>query len=171
MRARLFQARGVSDDVTRHDGHNVTGPARSSPYPVQRLAPVHDLVDAAKTIAEADRMIGVVVGAKLQVIADQIRALQAQARAILEGAQEAAALHRAECRFARRPGHVYWLYRRPDASLYFSMLSPEDWNGAPPHELVGAYRLESDASWSPAEAAPQPDVASIRALVAPEHGG
>lgn len=158
----------MPDDLTRHDGRNVPGPARSSPYPVQRLAPVHDLVDAAKAIAEADRTIGMVVGAKLQVIADQIRALQAQAREILEHAQEAAALHRAECRFTRRPGHVYWLYRRPDGSLYFSMLSPDDWKGAPPHEHVGAYRLEADSSWSPADVAPPPDVASIRALVAPD---
>lgn len=158
----------MSDEGTRrHAGKNVVGPAHSSPYPVQRLAPVHDLVDAAKTIAEADRMIGVVVGAKLQVIADQIRALQAQARQILEDAQEAAALHRAECRFARRPGQVYWLYRRADDSLYFSMLSPDDWRGHPPHTFVGAYRLQADASWSPADAAPPPDPASIRALVAP----
>ncbi len=29
------------------------------------------------------------------------------------------------------------------------MLSPDDWNGAPPHEFRGTYRLEADSSWTP----------------------
>jgi hypothetical protein len=48
-------------------------------------------------------------------------------------------------------GETYFLYRKGPQEAYFSMLSPEDWNGAPPHEFGGAYRLEGDMSWSPAE--------------------
>jgi hypothetical protein len=124
----------------------------ASPYPVSRLAPAFDLVDVAREIAQADAMIGAVAGAKLAVIAEQMRALSAEARAILEQARRDVDLHRAKCAFQRRPGHVYHLYRRGADDLYFSLLSPEDWDGKPPHEHVGSYRLEADMSWTPAEA-------------------
>jgi hypothetical protein len=29
------------------------------------------------------------------------------------------------------------------------MLSPEDWDGVPPHEPMGGYRLERDGAWTP----------------------
>jgi hypothetical protein len=134
----------MSDD--KHDG-----PDRSSPYPVSRLAPAFDIVDAAKRIQEADQMMSAVVGNQLETIVDQIRALQDQAREILARAQHDAELHRAECNFIRRPGQRYHLYAREDDSLYFSMLSPDDWNGAPPHAFRGSYRLEADMSWTPDE--------------------
>ncbi|MFO0591989.1 MAG: DUF2452 domain-containing protein [Polyangiaceae bacterium] len=134
------------DDAPRHEG-----PARSSPYPISRLAPVHDLIDVAREIQEADRVLGTVTGGKLQLLARQIRSLQEQARALLEQAHRDAELHRATCNFKRRPGHTYHFYRRPDGKLYVSMLSPEDWRGHPPHEFVGSYRLEQDMSWTPEE--------------------
>jgi hypothetical protein len=140
---------GTTDEgLVRHEGERHLGPARTSPYPVSRLAPAHDLVDTARQIAEADHMIGTVVDAKLQLIAEQIRALQQKAREILDTAQEDAELHRATCTFVKRPGHSYHLYRRPDGGLYFSMLSPDDWRGRPPHESMGSYRLEPDMSWT-----------------------
>jgi tRNA(Ile)-lysidine synthetase-like protein len=71
----------VNDDSKRHDGKRHDGPSSSSPYPVSRLAPVHDLVDIAREIETANTMISTVAGSKLQVIAEQIQALQAQARA------------------------------------------------------------------------------------------
>lgn len=140
---------GKKDEgLVRHEGDHHPGPARTSPYPVSRLAPAHDLVDTARQIAEADHMIGTVVDAKLQVIAEQIRALQQQAREIMDTAQEDAELHRATCNFVKRPGHTYHLYRRPDGTLYFSMLSPDDWNGRTPHRFEGTFRLEPDFSWT-----------------------
>lgn len=134
----------------RHDG-----PARTSPYPVSRLAPAHELVDVAREIESADRMLGAVVSGKLEVIAEQIRALQEEARAILEQAKSDLDLHRAECTFRKRPGHVYHAYRRADGRAYLSMLSPEEW-GTPPHEHLGSFRLELDQSWTPLERASAP---------------
>jgi hypothetical protein len=134
------------DDRARHEGLQ-----QASPYPISRLAPVHDLVDIAREIQEADRMIGTVAGGKLQLLAKQIRALQEEARNLMDAARRDAALHRASCQFKRRPGHVYHLYRKPDGTLYFSMLSPDDWRGAPPHPFEGSYRLEPDMSWTKAE--------------------
>lgn len=134
----------MADD--KHDG-----PARTSPYPVSRLAPRHDLVDVAREIAEADRAIGAVVGGKLEVIARQIRALQEEATSLLEEARRDLALHRAEHGFVLRPGSIYHLYRRDGDRLYWSLLSPEDWGGEPPHPYEGSYRLEGDQSWTPVE--------------------
>lgn len=133
------------------------GADHSSPYPVSRLAPAFQAPDLAAEVARAEAMLSARTGAKLRVIADQIRALQAEARKVLEEAREEQALTLAECAFQRRPGQVYHLYRRPDASRYFSMLSPADWRGSPPHEFVGSWRLEADFSWTPANRPAAPD--------------
>ena len=132
-------------------GETHRGPDRHSPYPVSRLAPAFDLVDVAKEIQKADEMLGAVVGNQLEVIVDQIHALQEQARGILERAQRDADLHRAECAFQRRVGQRYHLWERPDGTLYFSMLSEDDWGPRAPHSFRGSYRLEADMSWTPVE--------------------
>lgn len=121
----------------------------TSPYPLSRLSAPHELVDVAREIQAADTTLGGVTVAKLRIIAEQIRALQAQAARVLEEARHASELHRAACAFKRRPGHVYHLYRKKrDASLYWSMLSPEEW-GTPPDEFQGSFRLEVDMTWTP----------------------
>ena len=94
-----------------------------------------------------------VVGAKLEVIRDQMRALQEEARRLLDEARISARLHRAHCSFRKIPGRVYHLYRRSEDDLYFSMLSPEEWGGSPPHAFEGSYRLEVDMSWTPMKGA------------------
>jgi hypothetical protein len=124
---------------------------RSSPYPVSRLAPPMELVDLAQEIEQADLVVSTRLGGQLQVIAEQVRSLQAQARRILEEAREDQRLHHARCAFKRIPGHTYYLYEDAFGSAEFSMLSPEDWNGRPPKRFLGAYRLNADMSWSPAD--------------------
>jgi hypothetical protein len=139
------------DEHTKYGGGRHEGAARSSPYPMSRLSPPHDLVDVAREIQRADALLGAVTSSKLELLARQIRALQAQARDLLEAARRDGELHRAACGFKKRPGGVYHLYRRSDGALYFSMLSPAEWGGAPPHAYAGSYRLEIDMSWTPAE--------------------
>ncbi|HVY46403.1 MAG TPA: DUF2452 domain-containing protein [Minicystis sp.] len=124
---------------------------RAATHPTSRLAPRFELVDLAKEIERADATLGLVVGAKLDAIREQMLALKEQARAILEEAERAARLHRARCNFQKAPGRVYHLYRRPDGELYFSMLSPDDWRGAPPHAFEGSYRLEPDQTFTRVE--------------------
>jgi hypothetical protein len=124
---------------------------RSMPYPTSRLAAPIDLVDLAREIEKADQALGLVVGAKLEVIRDQMRALQDEARKLLEEAQISARLQRAKCNFRKIPGKVYHLYRRPDGELYFSMLSPIEWGGTPPHVFEGSYKVEIDLSLRPLE--------------------
>ncbi len=121
------------------------GPAHASPYGLSTLSPSYSLVDVAGEIEKADEMLGAVTNGKLVQIADQIRALQAQAEEVLTQAKRDLDLHRARCSFPRKVGHRYHLYR-DDHGPYWSMLSPEDW-GEPPHEFLGTFRLMFDQSW------------------------
>jgi len=140
---------GSATQVTRYSGPNHDGGDRSSPYGLSRLAPAMKLTDVAGEIERADEMIGQTTSSKLRVIAEQIRHLQRQAEEILTSAKKDLDLHRASCAFPRRIGHSYHLYQRHDGSLYWSMLSAEEWGASPPHEYVGSYRLEPDRSWTP----------------------
>lgn len=134
--------------VKKYSATNHTGDARSAPYPVSRMAPATELMDLAKIVAEADKSIQSHATGKLKVIANQIKSLQDEARRILEQAQRDQTLHRARCHSQRIPGKTYYLYQHDNDELYFSLLSPEDWGGQPPHAYAGAYRLEMDMSWT-----------------------
>jgi hypothetical protein len=115
---------------------------------LSRLSGPVSLVDVAREIEQADQWIASTSTAKLSVIAEQMRALRQSAQAVLEKAERDAALHRAEARFKRYPGRVYHLYERAGGVPYWSLLSPEDWGGSPPHPFLGSYRLESDQSFT-----------------------
>ena len=141
----------MSRKTVKHNGPNHQGADSTSPYPVSRLAPQVELVDLARQISEADAMVNNRVSAKLRVIADQIRALQTEARSVLEEARQDQDLHHAQCQFKRIPGKLYHLYKKLDGTCYFSMLSPDDWHGRSPHSYVNSYRLENDLSWTPLE--------------------
>ncbi len=149
----------MSNDYKKHEGKGKVheGHARSAPYPVSRLGASVDLVDLAQQISTADSHINTRVSSKLQVIADQIRYLQDEAREVLESAQRDQALHQAQCNFKRTPGKTYHLYQRADSSQYFSMLGLDDWGSAAPHHFKGSYRLENDMSWTPADQVDRPD--------------
>jgi hypothetical protein len=121
---------------------------RAATYPTSRLSPRFELIDLATEIARADETIALVANAKLDVVRQQIAALQERARVILAEAAATAELHRAQCNFRKAPGRVYHLYRRGADDRYFSMLSPDDWGGAPPHAFEGSYRLEADQSFT-----------------------
>jgi hypothetical protein len=144
-------------------------PPHASPYPLSRLSARIDLVSMAEEIQASDSMLSAVAGAELEQIAEQIRALRSRAEQVLERVRRDATLHRARCRFRKQPGRVYHLYREPDGELYFSLLSPEDWRGAPPHPFEGSYRLELDLSWTPASEIAQRDaaLAASRRLLEP----
>jgi hypothetical protein len=124
---------------------------------VSRLAPGFGLVELAREIEQADQVVAGRLSSQLQVIAEQVRSLQAQARGILDRARDDQRLHHARCAFRRIPGHVYHLYEEPDGRLAFSMLSPADWRGTPPKPFRGSFRLENDLSWTAADAAGQQD--------------
>lgn len=120
---------------------------KSSAYPTSRLSARFEPVDQIEAIKDSDRMLGAVAKGKLQIIAEQIENLKRQARDIIMKAEVDMRLHRATCSFEKRVGHTYYLYERGDDQVYFSMLSPDDWGGKPPHNFLGAYKLQPDQSW------------------------
>lgn len=122
---------------------------RSSPYPLSRLSANIEPVNQQLALSEVGKTMSVVLEAKLKVIQQQILHLQEEAQNILDAAEEDMRLHSAVCRFIKRPGHTYHLYKRHSAEsdCYFSLISPEEW-GNPPHEYVGSYKLLHDMSWA-----------------------
>lgn len=132
---------------TKYSGDNVGGPDHSSPYPVSRLGAPVTLVDTAKLIESASAIVATRTNAQLEVIVEQIRALQERARVIVEQAGRDLDLIQVECRFRRVPGRIYHLYERPDGHRYFSMLAPEELGYAQPG-FIASYRYEHDESWT-----------------------
>ncbi|KAK7063254.1 hypothetical protein SK128_004243 [Halocaridina rubra] len=118
-----------------------------NPYRTNKMDKM-DLVAMAQEIQKADSFVHANVSNKLQVIAEQVRFLQEQARRVLEEAKQSADLHHVPCNFVKKPGHIYYLYNRPSGQNYFSIISPQEWGNCP-HEYIGAYRLEPDHSWTP----------------------
>jgi hypothetical protein len=145
---------GAMAEDRSEEAPEATLATRAAPFPMSRLSPRFDLVDLAAEIARADETVSLVASSKLAIIRQQILALQEKARAILDEAAFAAELHRARCNFRKVPGHVYHLYRRAPGDLYFSMLSPDEWGGAPPHAFEGSFRLEPDQTFSRVDEGP-----------------
>ena len=139
-----------SEPTRKDDGGKYHGPQRTSPYPMSRLAPGHDLVDVARQIQEADAMLGTVAHARLSTIAAQMKALKDEAERILSETKFSLDLHRAACSFVKRPGGVYHAYRKASGQVWLSMIGPDEW-GEPSADraFVGTYRLELDQRWTP----------------------
>lgn len=141
----------------KYKGEKHEGPDYRSPYPVSRLAPAIDLVEMARVVAEADDLLAIQAAGKLQLLAEQMAALQDQARQILLATQQNQELHRVSCAFRKVPGQLYHLYRRQDGTSFFSLVAPDEWRvteSAPPVRFVGSYRLEADQSWTAVVTAP-----------------
>jgi len=116
-------------------------------HPSRTLDPPFSLVDRAREIEAADETINSHVSGKLDLIVAQIRSLKEEAKKILEQAEMDMHLHRIKCSFEKKPGQTIHLYKKENQEKYFSMLSPDDWKGNPPHEFCGSYRLRTDDSF------------------------
>lgn len=109
----------------------------------------HDLVELAAQVEKADQFTRATAGSKLQMIAEQVRFLQEQARKVLEEASMNALLHKTSCNFKKIPGKTYYVYkqRKNPEEEFLSMISPQEWGPSGP-EFVQGYRLEYDMSWT-----------------------
>lgn len=142
----------VKDQPTKkYSGQNVRGAEHASPYPVSRLGAPMSLVDTAAVIQAASETIALRTNAQLEVIVEQMQALQEQAREIMAQASLDVELSRAECRFQRVPGQLYHLYERADGRRYFSMLAPDEYSRGAPHRFVASYRYEHGERWTRAD--------------------
>lgn len=89
---------------------------------------------------------------KLDVIGEQIKFLQNQAKEILEEAARNSELHKVPCNFVKVPGTIYHLYQRPqNGEKIWSMLSPEEFGPSCKNTYLGSYRMESDKSFTSVE--------------------
>jgi len=139
----------VSDGgSTKYSGDNFRGAGHASPYPVSRLGAPVSLVDSARIIEAASSKVALRTNAQLEVIVEQMKALQERAREIVEQASRDVDLIHVECRFQRVAGRVYHLYERRDGHRYFSMLAPDEFGGAAPSGFIASYRYEHDESWT-----------------------
>jgi len=136
-----------SDDK-KYSGGNFRGADHAAPYPVSRLGAPISLVDAARVIEAASATVAMRTNAQLEVIVEQMKALQERAREIVEQASRDVDLIHAECRFRRVAGRVYHLYERPDGHRFFSMLGPADYGRGGPSGFVASFRYEADESWT-----------------------
>ena len=138
----------MSDTEHKYSGNNVRGEGHASPYPVSRLGAPMSLVDMAKAIESASDKVAMRTNAQLEVIVEQMKALQERAREIIEQASRDVDLIHADCRFARVPGRIYHLYERPDGHRYFSMVGPDEYGRGGPSGFVASFRYEHDESWT-----------------------
>ena len=138
----------MSDTEHKYSGNNVRGAGHASPYPVSRLGAPMSLVDMAKAIESASDKVAMRTNAQLEVIVEQMKALQDRAREIIEQASRDVDLIHAECRFARVPGRIYHLYERPAGHRYFSMVGPDEFGRGGPSGFVASFRYEHDESWT-----------------------
>jgi hypothetical protein len=137
----------LSDEDKKYSGENFRGAEHASPYPVSRLGAPVSLVDMAKAIETASQSVAMRTNAQLEVVLEQMRALQQRAREIVEQASRDLDLLHVDCRFRRVPGQVYHLYERSDGHRYFSMLAPDDF-GYNTTTFLGSFRFEHDQSWT-----------------------
>lgn len=88
---------------------------------------------------------------RIDMIGQQMKYLQNSLCDVIHKAKQDSELHTAACNFVKKPGNMYHLYERPTGQKYFSMLSPAEWNGNPPHLFLGSWFLEADQSWTSSE--------------------
>mmetsp|Transcript_16291 Transcript_16291/g.42268 ORF Transcript_16291/g.42268 Transcript_16291/m.42268 type:complete len:214 (+) Transcript_16291:276-917(+) len=132
--------------------HNSSGGGTVAIRQRTKMHDPSDLIELARFVQQADSHTKAMVGGKLELISEQIKLLQTQAQTVLEDARRDLELSHAKCNFQRKPGNTYHLYKKelPEGGeeAFFSMLSPLEWSGNPPHDYIDSYRLEPDMSWT-----------------------
>lgn len=110
-----------------------------------------DLEKLVETLQKSEEHVKNTAFNKLQVIGEQIKFLQKQAHDILSAASQDSELHKVPCNFVKVPGQIYHLYRRPDGSRLWSMISPEEFGSSNKNEHLGSFRMEVDRSFTRAD--------------------
>ena len=66
--------------------------------------------------------------AKIKVLFKQMENLKKEIEEIVEESLESENLNNIKCNFKKIPGSYYYVYQKPDSTLFFSLLSPNEWN-------------------------------------------
>jgi hypothetical protein len=88
---------------------------------------------------------------KLKMIAKQMEQLKREAELIVEECYEQRHLQSIECRCKKISGTTYYLYENTESeNEYFSLISPEEWNGklSETHYYKGSYYYDFDKTFT-----------------------
>tara|TARA_Y100000589_G_C27041097_1_gene583188 strand:- start:314 stop:697 length:384 start_codon:yes stop_codon:yes gene_type:complete len=66
--------------------------------------------------------------AKIKVLFKQMENIKKEIEEIVEESLESENLNNIKCNFKKIPGSYYYVYQKPDLTLFFSILSPNEWN-------------------------------------------
>jgi hypothetical protein len=65
--------------------------------------------------------------AKIKVLFKQMENIKKEIEEIIMESIETDDLNNIKCNFKKVPGHHYYLYQKTDSTLFFSILSPNEW--------------------------------------------
>ena len=66
--------------------------------------------------------------AKIKVLFKQMENIKKEIEEIINESLETDYLNNIKCNFKKVPGSYYYLYQKSDGQLFFSILSPNEWN-------------------------------------------
>ena len=66
--------------------------------------------------------------AKIKVLFKQMENIKKEIEEIIQESIETDDLNKIKCNFKKVPGSYYYLYQKPDSTLFFSILSPNEWD-------------------------------------------
>ena len=64
---------------------------------------------------------------KLKVLFKQMENIKNEIHEIINESLQTDALNDIQCNFKKKPGNTYYLYKKPDDTLFFSIISPDEW--------------------------------------------
>lgn len=85
---------------------------------------------------------------KLKTLFKQLEFIKKEIEGIVLESIESNELDNVSCRFKRIPGNTYYLYRKKDGDLFFSMLEPEIWDWGKNNIFIGNYLFDYDLTWN-----------------------
>lgn len=65
---------------------------------------------------------------KLKILFKQMQNIKNEIEEVIKESIETENLEKIKCNFKKIPGKNYFLYQKPNNELFFSMLSPKEWN-------------------------------------------
>ena len=87
---------------------------------------------------------------QLDQIREQVELLAQQAQAIHDRVRISEQIYLSEMNFKPLIGHVYHLYKKPEAEeekWILSMIGPEEWGAKMPYEFIASAKLLADHTW------------------------
>lgn len=84
---------------------------------------------------------------KLKVLFKQLENIKNEINDVITESLETDALNDIRCNFKKKPGNTYYLYKNPQETLFFSILSPNEWSNTK-NTFIGAYFYDYDLTFN-----------------------